>query len=587
MATTTPLLLQEHEALLEEERALLDRLVALARGVDERGGDLEVASSLRRHVDERFLLVIVGEVKAGKSTFINVLLGRDVCAVGPTPVTDRIQVLQHGETDAERVVEEFLVERDLRLDLLREVSLVDTPGTNSILREHSALTERFIPRADLVLFVTSIDRPYSESESKLLSLVADRWKKKVVFLLAKIDGREESDVAQVVAWLKLQCAAHHGFEPIVLPISAKLERSGAGGGGLDAVRDFIRATLAGGEKMRLKLDSPLRSGEAVLQSLGVALDRASRVLDDDFRSVQDLERQVEQAARDLKERAYRPLTEIYELFPACEARARTFFEKHGGVKSLAVGRGDEPMREAFQKEVLGDLEAKYRGIVGRTIDWIVKEEIALYERSAAFLKERVKPLDEGRALPGEPARFEYRREQVFRAVVDAFARESAALDLPGEPRRFLAAADRGVYAQLAVTVGAIGVGAGSVAFVKSLTAAWFAGGLLLAAGLGLGGLAILPSVRRRALRRFTERLDALRTQVRDAFVKAAEEEVDGARDRLRRAWEPFLLFHRTEAAALAERTRELKELRRGFQDFAQRVVRITSNSPPDRPNAAR
>jgi hypothetical protein len=123
--------------------------------------------------------------------------------------------------------------------------------------------------------------------------------------------------------------------------------------------------------------------------------------------------------------------------------------------------------------------------------------------------------------------------------------------------------------------------------VKSLTAAWFAGGLLLAAGLGLGGLAILPSVRRRALRRFTERLDALRTQVRDAFVKAAEEEVDGARDRLRRAWEPFLLFHRTEAAALAERQRELKELRRGFQDFAQRVARISSHSPLDRPNAAR
>ena len=584
MAPTTPLLLQEHEALLEDERALLDRLVALARDVDERNGDHDVARTLRKHVDERFLLVIVGEVKAGKSTFINVLLGRDVCAVGPTPVTDRIAVLQHGDADGERVVEEYLVERDLRLDLLREVSLVDTPGTNSVLREHSALTERFIPRADLVLFLTSIDRPYSESENKLLSLVADRWKKKVVFLLTKIDGREPSDVAQVVAWLKLQCASHHGFEPVVLPISARLERSG-GGGGFDAVREFIRATLAGGEKMRLKLDSPLRSGDALLESLGVALDRSSRVLDDDYRSVQDLDRQIEQAGRDLKERAYRPLTEIYELFPACELRARTFFEKHGGVKSLAFGRNDEPLREAFQKEVLGDLEAKYRVVVGRTIDWIVKEEIALYERSAAYLKERVKPLAEGRALPGEPARFEYRREQVFRAIVDAFGRESATLDLPGEPRRFLDAADRGVKAQLAVTVGAIGVGAGSIAFVKTLTAAWFAGGLLLAAGLGLGGLAILPSVRRRALRRFSERLAALRTQVRDAFVKAAEEEVDGARDRLRRAWEPFLLFHRTEAAALAERQREHRELRRAFQDFAQRVARISANSPPDRPIA--
>jgi len=200
---------------------------------------------------------------------------------------------------------------------------------------------------------------------------------------------------------------------------------------LKDLNEVMGKVLAGGEKMRLKLDSPLRSGDALLESLGVALDRSSRVLDDDYRSVQDLDRQIEQAGRDLKERAYRPLTEIYELFPACELRARTFFEKHGGVKSLAFGRNDEPLREAFQKEVLGDLEAKYRVVVGRTIDWIVKEEIALYERSAAYLKERVKPLAEGRALPGEPARFEYRREQVFRAIVDAFGRESATLDLPG------------------------------------------------------------------------------------------------------------------------------------------------------------
>src|SRR5262249_9147499 len=155
---------------------------------------------------------------------------RDVCAVGPTPVTDRIAVLQHGDADAERVVEEYLVERDLHLDLLRDVSLVDTPGTNSVLREHSALTERFIPRADLVLFLTSIDRPSSDSESRPLSLVAGGWKKKAVSLLTKIDGREPSDVAQVVAWLRLQCASHHGFEPVVLPISARLEKEGRGGG---------------------------------------------------------------------------------------------------------------------------------------------------------------------------------------------------------------------------------------------------------------------------------------------------------------------------------------------------------------------
>ena len=579
-----PLLLQEHERLLADERSLLDRIVALARAVDDRGEDHAVAQTLRRHLDERFLLVVVGEVKAGKSTFVNVLLGREICAVGPTPVTDRIAVLQHGPAEGERHVEEYLVERDLPLDLLRDVSIVDTPGTNSILREHSALTERFIPRADLVLFLTSIDRPYSESERSFLALIAERWKKKVVFLLTKIDGRDPADVTAVVAWLKRQCLAHHGFEPEVLPVSARLAQRSEGDGGFEGVRAFVRTTLAVGEKMRLKLESPLRSVDAVLQSLGAALEKESRVLDDDFRAVRDLEGQLEQAASELKERTYRPLAEIEELFAACAQRGREFFERHGGLKALAFGKGEPPLRDAFEKEVVGPLDARYREVVGRAIDWIVKEEIALHERCVAFLRDQVKPLAAGRALPGEPARFAYRREEVFRSILDGYERDAATLDVPGEPRRFLEAAERGVKQQLAVTFGAIGVGAGSLALVKTLSAIWLTAGLVVAAGLGLGGLAILPAVRRRSLKSFTEKLTALRGQVRSAFLRSTAEEIDGARDRLRRAWEPFLLFHRSEASLLAERLRELKELRRQVQEIAQRVVRATAPNASPRPN---
>jgi small GTP-binding protein len=583
---TIPLLLQEHERLLADERSLLDRIVALARAVDDRGADHEVAQTLRRHVDERFLLVVVGEVKAGKSTFVNVLLGREVCAVGPTPVTDRIAVLQFGAKEGERVVEEYLVEHDLPLELLRDVSIVDTPGTNSVLREHSALTERFIPRADLVLFLTSIDRPYSDSERRFLELIAERWRKKVVFLLTKIDGRDAADVKTVVDWLKKQCVAHHGFEPEVLPISARLAQRGEGDGGLGSVRDFVRATLAEGEKMRLKLESPLRSVDAVLRSLGAALERESRILDDDFRAVRDLERQVDQAASELKERTYRPLAEVEELFNGCGERAREFFERHGGVKALAFGKGEPSLRDAFEKEVVAPLDSKYREVVGHAIDWIVKEEIALHERCTAFLRDQVKPLAAGRALPGEAARFDYRREEVFRSILTGYERDAATLDVAGEPRRFLEAAERGVKQQLVVTFGAIGVGASSLALMKTLSAIWLTAGLLVAAGLGLGGLAILPAVRRRALKKFMEKLAALRGQVRAAFTRATAEEIDATRDRLRRAWEPFLLFHRSEASQLAERLREQKELRRLVQEIAQRVEWATEHDASKRSNGS-
>ena len=53
-------------------------------------------------------------------------------------------------------------------ELLRDVHIVDTPGTNAILREHERLTTEFVPRSDLVLFVTSADRPFTETERAFL-----------------------------------------------------------------------------------------------------------------------------------------------------------------------------------------------------------------------------------------------------------------------------------------------------------------------------------------------------------------------------------------------------------------------------------
>jgi ribosome biogenesis GTPase A len=55
-----------------------------------------LAASIRQ-LEDLFLLVVVGEFNAGKSAFINALIGQRVLAEGVTPTTDQIQVLQYGE----------------------------------------------------------------------------------------------------------------------------------------------------------------------------------------------------------------------------------------------------------------------------------------------------------------------------------------------------------------------------------------------------------------------------------------------------------------------------------------------------------
>ena len=55
-----------------------------------------------------------------------------------------------------------------------------------MIREHEAITADFVPRSDLVLFVTSADRPFTESERQFLAVIRD-WGKKIVIVLNKVD----------------------------------------------------------------------------------------------------------------------------------------------------------------------------------------------------------------------------------------------------------------------------------------------------------------------------------------------------------------------------------------------------------------
>ena len=129
---------------------------------------------------------MVGEFNSGKSSFVNALLGRAVLEEGVTPTTSRIALLRHGDAPARHVRPDGVEVVAEPAEALREVAIVDTPGTNAVLREHEALTREFVPRADLVLFLTSADRPYTETERAFLEALRE-WGKKVVVVVNKAD----------------------------------------------------------------------------------------------------------------------------------------------------------------------------------------------------------------------------------------------------------------------------------------------------------------------------------------------------------------------------------------------------------------
>ena len=116
---------------------------------------------------------------------INALLGRETMAEGITPTTSMVHLIRYGETPSRTQAADWGELITVPSEPLRTMSIVDTPGTNSVFTDHEILTRRFYPRADLVFFVTSADRPYSESERRFLESIRG-WGKKIVVLINKI-----------------------------------------------------------------------------------------------------------------------------------------------------------------------------------------------------------------------------------------------------------------------------------------------------------------------------------------------------------------------------------------------------------------
>ena len=180
-----------------------------------------LASSIRQ-LDELFLLVIVGEFNAGKSAFINALAGQSVLREGVTPTTARIHLLKHGPAVARDSGLDGVVVTTAPVELLHDVTIVDTPGTNAIIREHERLTTDFVPRADLVLFVTSADRPFTESERAFFESIR-AWGKKIVIVVNKVDiFATRQELEEVLTFVRSAAQRLFGPTPEVFPVSARL-----------------------------------------------------------------------------------------------------------------------------------------------------------------------------------------------------------------------------------------------------------------------------------------------------------------------------------------------------------------------------
>jgi len=558
------------QELLREERDLLEDLYTLLQETGAPDETLEPLREMAETLGALFLVVVVGEFNAGKSTVMNALFGEVVMEEGPIPTTAKITILRYGDRPLTQQRSEFLTERRIPADLLRSLTLVDTPGTNSIVQEHQRITEDFVPRSDLVLFVTSFDRPLTESERTFLSYIREDWGRRLVVVLNKADlAASERDLTQVVDYIETNVEELMGMTPTVLPVSARLAfRAKTAAGGRDealwaksrfeALETFLTETLAGPEQVALKLDGPLDTAEQLLARTAARIDDRRAVLDTDRETLDHLQNQIDAARSDL-ETGYVPhLDRIEEVFADVRRRGVQFLEDTIRVSRINLLRNREKFRQQFSDQVISETTRQVEQVVTDAVDAILSRTMQLQQDLFRTFAERVQEARANGRFAADQG-FAYDRREVFESIMSDADREIRAHDLRHEVSRIV----ENVYNDANLVMGA-GVGAataGGLGVVLLVTSALDAvGGLGLATGAAamVYGATVLPRQRRKAIDAFTGRIDTLREEVQDALRTRLDSEINEALDRVWATVEPFADFVESEAEAVrtASTTRE-------------------------------
>jgi small GTP-binding protein len=573
----TKILDPAQDELLKEERRILSRLqVAMVKFNAAPEHQTALDKSIQQ-LDELFLLVIVGEFNAGKSAFINALIGSPVAQEGVTPTTAQINVLQYGETLDRTVREKSLHVITAPAPILRDIHIVDTPGTNAIIREHEAITSEFVPRSDLVLFVTSADRPFTETERAFLEQIRG-WGKKVVLVINKIDILSgPGEVDEVQRFVADSARALLGFRPEIFPVSARLALKAKQGdaslwtaSGFEALERYIASTLDAPGRVHLKLLNPLGVGAAITERHGAIVRERLELLREDFSTLEEVERQLNVYQQDLLRDFEFRMADIDNILLEMEKRGQDYFDETFRIGRVMDLLNRSRVQQSFEQQVVADAPQQIERKVGELVDWLVSVDLRQWQSVTRHLAERRRQY-ESRIVGEDSGQFHYDRTRMIdsvsreaQRVVDSYDRKREAHLLADNARNAVAAA---------AAAGATALGLGTIITVAASTAAADFTGIALASVVAAIGFFILPMKRQKGKEEMRAKIADVRSRLSVALRTQFASEIQRSGDRIRESIAPYSRFIRAEGDKLKDVDRELTEISAAIAALRARIER--------------
>ena len=564
---------------LQTEKQSLNEILASLKAFNLSDESLHNLRKAIDQLDELFLIVAVGEFNAGKSALVNAMLGEKVLTEGVTPTTARVTLVRFGETVGEQVVDDGFAIVTHPLALLKELNIVDSPGTNAINRQHERLTNEFVPHSDLVLFVTSADRPLTESERLFLEKII-AWGKKIVIVINKSDILEDAQARQEVeAFVRENAANILKSQPEVFSVSARMAQKAAlaatdaereasrSASGITALERYITETLDDNSRLELKLRNPLGVGTHLLEEAKSRNEAQTREISEDIILASSLEGMLENYRRELAAELSPRLADVENILNGFENRGQEYLDNTMKLTRILDLAKPDKIKTEFQAEVQADVAEEIDGKVRGLIDWLVDKDLNVWYQVAGALERR--QAQSQKSLPtGANPQTERRRQLIdsvsttIKAIVNQYDRKREAEQL-------------GDFVQESVTqtalfgVGAVGIGA-LVATVLT-TNALDVTGIVTAGALAVLGLFVIPYKRKQAKEAFKEKMAELRENLMKTLSATFKRESDSATQRLESNIAPYTTYVQGEKARLQTDKETLDGLQARLEDLSRSI----------------
>jgi GTPase SAR1 family protein len=380
------------EAYLEARARLagvVGNLVSLARETDESPETVETLQTLSRSLADPLLFVVVGEVKAGKSSLLNAVFGQEFCKVDVLPATDKIYVFKYGETEHDVAVSEDLTERYRPIPFLKNFNIVDTPGTNTIVASHHEITTSYVPLADLIVFVFSVANPWAASAWEFLRLLGNQWKKNIVFVLQQADLRSPEEVEVIIKHLNQTILQILGSSRPIFAVAAKKALQAKlksnppdeklwQESNFAALEKWISETVTQSEERGGKLRSTAQTAQVVANSIQVRLQSSEDLLKSDQEKLGTIRRSLEARKGQTLRQVGGFIREMELAYDNCRQRGEKLLEERLTLMQtfkmiFSGGRWEKDFQDQVERDVrtkvqeqiehaLGLLESDLRGI---------------------------------------------------------------------------------------------------------------------------------------------------------------------------------------------------------------------------------